>query len=82
TGLEGYIKYLGLDTVILGGLATDYCVLYSALDAARRGLRTFVVSDAVRGVGFPAGSIERAFESMKSAGVVVSSLEELLQGLR
>jgi nicotinamidase/pyrazinamidase len=82
TGLEGYLKQMGLDTVILGGLATDYCVLYSALDAARRGLRTFVVSDAVRGVGFPAGSVERAFESMKAAGVTVSSLEELLQGLR
>jgi nicotinamidase/pyrazinamidase len=82
TGLEGYLKYLGLDTVILGGLATDYCVLYSALDAARCGFGTFVVNDAVRGVGFPAGSIERAFESMKAAGVVVSSLEELIQGLR
>jgi nicotinamidase/pyrazinamidase len=82
TGLEGYLKHLGLDTVILGGLATDYCVLYSALDAVRCGLRTFVVSDAVRGVGFPAGSLERAFESMEAAGVVVSSLEELLRGLR
>jgi nicotinamidase/pyrazinamidase len=82
TGLEGYLKYLGLDTVILGGLATDYCVLYSALDAVRCGLRIFVVSDAVRGVGFPVGSVERAFESMRAAGVLVSSLDELLQGLR
>jgi nicotinamidase/pyrazinamidase len=82
TGLEGYLKYLGLETVILGGLATDYCVLYSALDAVRCGLRTFVVSDAVRGVGFPAGSVEGAFGSMRAAGVLVSSLEEVLQGLR
>ncbi|MDR0449685.1 MAG: bifunctional nicotinamidase/pyrazinamidase [Treponema sp.] len=82
TGLEGCLKCLALDTVILGGLATDYCVLYSALDAARCGFRTIVLSDAVRGVGFPAGSVERAFESMKAAGVLVSSLEEVLQGLR
>jgi nicotinamidase/pyrazinamidase len=82
TGLEGYLKYLNLDTVILGGLATDYCVLYSALDAVTCGFRTIVVIDAVRGVGFPAGSVERAFGSMKTAGALPVSLEETLKGLR
>jgi nicotinamidase/pyrazinamidase len=82
TGLAGYLSCLGLDTVVLGGLATDYCVLYSALDARRQGLRTIVVSDAVRGVGFPAGSVERAVDSMKAAGVILASREELIQGLR
>jgi nicotinamidase/pyrazinamidase len=82
TGLEGYLKYLALDTVILGGLATDYCILYSALDAVKCGLRTVVVIDAVRGVGFPAGSVDRAFDSMTAAGVLLVSLEETLNGLR
>jgi nicotinamidase/pyrazinamidase len=70
TGLEGYLKSLGLDTVLLGGLATDYCVLYSALDAVRSGFKTVVLTDAVRGVGLPAGSIEQAWETMKNAGVI------------
>jgi nicotinamidase/pyrazinamidase len=69
TGLEAYLRSLALDTVLLGGLATDYCVLYSALDAARLGFTTVVLSDAVRGVGLPAGSVEAALEKMKKAGV-------------
>ncbi|MDR2178263.1 MAG: bifunctional nicotinamidase/pyrazinamidase [Treponema sp.] len=69
TGLEAYLRSLGVDTVLLGGLATDYCVLYSALDAAALGFTTLVLSDAVRGVGFPAGSVEAALDNMKSAGI-------------
>jgi nicotinamidase/pyrazinamidase len=71
TGLEAYLKALGLDTVLLGGLATDYCVLYSALDALRLGFTTVVLEDAVRGVGLPAGSIEEALEKMKAAGALL-----------
>jgi nicotinamidase/pyrazinamidase len=71
TGLEGYLRSLGIDTVLLGGLATDYCVLYSALDAAALGFTTLVLSDAVRGVGFPAGSIEAALDRMKTSGVTL-----------
>ncbi|MDR0670191.1 MAG: bifunctional nicotinamidase/pyrazinamidase [Treponema sp.] len=71
TGLEGYLKTLGIDTVLLGGLATDYCVLYSALDAAALGFTTLVLSDAVRGVGLPAGSVEAALDRMKSAGITL-----------
>ncbi|GHV64799.1 nicotinamidase [Spirochaetia bacterium] len=78
TGLEGYLKFLGIETVVLGGLATDYCVLYSALDAAAIGLRTIVLTDAVRGVGFPEGSVERAIKSMKDAGVILESSVEVL----
>ncbi|GHV56613.1 nicotinamidase [Spirochaetia bacterium] len=81
TGLEGYLKFLGIETVILGGLATDYCVLYSALDAAAIGLRTIVLTDAMRGVGFPEGSVERAFKSMHDAGVILASSVEVLAGI-
>jgi nicotinamidase/pyrazinamidase len=72
TGLEGYLRFLELDTVLLGGLAVDYCVFYSAMDARRLGFTTIVLSDAVRGVGFPAGSIEKALDTMKDAGVILA----------
>jgi nicotinamidase/pyrazinamidase len=71
TGLGAYLKSLAVDTVLLGGLATDYCVLYSALDALRLGFTTVVLEDAVRGVGLPAGSVEAALEKMKAAGALL-----------
>jgi nicotinamidase/pyrazinamidase len=79
TGLDGFLKGLGIKTVLLGGLATDYCVLYSALDAARLGYKTIVLQDAVRAVGFPAGSEERAFEAMRNAGVMLMVSEAVAQ---
>ena len=69
TGLDGWLKGLGIGTVFLGGLATDYCVLYSALDAARLGYETVLLTDAVRGVGAPPGSVERAIDLMREAGI-------------
>jgi nicotinamidase/pyrazinamidase len=77
TGLEGFLKGLSIDTLVLGGLATDYCVLYSALDAAARGFNTLVARDAVRGVGFPAGSVEKAFALLEEAGIAVIDSGEL-----
>jgi nicotinamidase/pyrazinamidase len=78
TGLEGFLRGLSISAVVIGGLATDYCVLYSALDAAAGGFKTVVVRDAVRGVGFPEGSVERAFRLMEEAGVLIAASEELL----
>jgi nicotinamidase/pyrazinamidase len=69
TGLDGWLKGLGIGMVFLGGLATDYCVFYSAMDALRLGFETVVLEDACRGVSSPAGSTERAVASMREAGV-------------
>ena len=77
TGLDGYLKSLSINTLVLGGLAADYCVLYSALDAAGLGYKTMVAVDAVRGVGMPEGSVERAFEQMKKAGVIITESGEI-----
>ena len=77
TGLDGYLKTLSINTLLLGGLATDYCVLYSALDAAALGYKTIVAADAVRGVGFPSGSVERAFEQLHKAGVIIVESGEI-----
>ena len=77
TGLDGFLKALSIDTLVLGGLATDYCVLYSALDAAALGYRTIVAEDAVRGVDFPKGSVDQAFTALREAGVVITGSEDV-----
>jgi len=82
TGLEGWIRGLGIDTVIIGGLATDYCVFYSAMDSQRLGFATIIAEDAVRGVGYPAGSVEKAVSQMRAAGVIFSDSAKLLGELR
>jgi nicotinamidase/pyrazinamidase len=78
TGLTGYLNNLEITTVVLGGLATDYCVLYSALDAVTLGYKTLVLLDAVRGVEYPRGSVEQALERMESAGIDLINSGELL----
>ncbi len=77
TGLEYYLRGLGCEELLLAGLATDYCVLYSALDAVRLGFRTTVLLDAVRGVGQPPGSLEGALREMRAAGVALRESREL-----
>jgi nicotinamidase/pyrazinamidase len=69
TGLRHYLKGLGLRDVFLCGLATDYCVFSSAMDARRLGFRVTLIRDACRGVGLPDGSVERAIAAMLKAGV-------------
>jgi nicotinamidase/pyrazinamidase len=77
TGLDGFLKTLSIDTVVIGGLATDYCVLYSALDAAALGYKTIVAADAVRGVDYPAGSTDRALKTLEEAGVIFAASGEI-----
>jgi len=71
TGLENHLREREITDVYIGGLATDYCVLWSARDAVSLGFRTFVVSDACRGVELNPGDIDRAFEEMRRIGVEV-----------
>jgi nicotinamidase/pyrazinamidase len=68
TGLAGYLRERGLRRLFLAGLATDFCVQYSALDARREGFDVAVVEDAVRGIDLQ-GSLARAWERMREAGV-------------
>jgi nicotinamidase/pyrazinamidase len=71
TGLDGYLTALSIDTVVIGGLATDYCVAYSAADAVNLGFKTIVALDACRGVGIPKGAVERALEYLEKKGVIM-----------
>jgi len=55
TGLDGYLKARGIARIFLAGLATDFCVGFSAEDAAKLGWDVFVIEDACRGIGIPLG---------------------------
>jgi len=77
TGLAGYLKSLGITSVHLCGLATDFCVFYSAMDSASLGFETFVILDACRGIDIPEGSIDRALAAMKGKGIRIISSSEL-----
>jgi nicotinamidase/pyrazinamidase len=77
TGLRHYLKGMRVRELVVCGLATDYCVLASALDARRLGFRVSVVSDACRGVDLPSGSVARALQELEKAGVRIVISGEL-----
>ena len=68
TGLHGYLQDRGVRKVVMAGLATDYCVAYSALDAARLGYEVQVVLPACRAIDLD-GSMAAASQQMTAAGV-------------
>lgn len=68
TGLDGYLASRGIRVVHLCGLATDFCVAWTALDARRFGLAAAVIADACRGIDLD-GSLARAWAEMEAAGV-------------
>ena len=68
TGLAGYLRERGLRRIFLVGLATDYCVNYSALDARRLGFDTVLVEAGCRAIDL-AGSLDAAWDGMAEAGV-------------
>jgi nicotinamidase/pyrazinamidase len=71
TGLDGWLRGLDCRRVYLAGLATDYCVLFTALDAVRLGFETALIEDASRGVDRPAGNTGRAVLAMRHKGVAI-----------
>lgn len=71
TGLEGYLKNRGVTSVTFVGLATDYCVAYSALDAQRLGFKATVLEAACRAIDLN-GSLATARSDMQAAGVLLA----------
>ncbi|OGU25727.1 MAG: hypothetical protein A2X66_07085 [Ignavibacteria bacterium GWA2_54_16] len=69
--LELYLKEKGVTEIFVTGLATDYCVKASALDAAARGFKVFVVRDAVAAVNVDPADGDRALTEMVKAGVTI-----------
>jgi nicotinamidase/pyrazinamidase len=72
TGLAAYLRGLCVDELFVCGLATDYCVLASVMDALALGFRVTVVRDACRGVDFPPGSAAKALAAMETAGATMA----------
>ena len=68
TGLAGYLRERGIERVFLAGLATDFCVGWTALDARGEGFDAYVVEDACRAID-TGGSLARAWAEMEAAGV-------------
>ena len=71
TGLDVYLKQAGVTETYVLGLATDYCVKFTALDAKELGFATYVLADACRGVDLQAGDVAAALHDMKAAGVQI-----------
>lgn len=69
TEMDTILKLNGIDTVLIYGIATDYCVKATALDAAKAGYKVIVVKDLCRGVA--PDTIKKALEEMRSAGVLI-----------
>jgi nicotinamidase/pyrazinamidase len=76
TGLTGYLRERGIRRIFLAGLALDFCVRYSAEDAAREGFTVVVIDDACRGIDVE-GSIAAARSSFASHGVACITAGEL-----
>jgi nicotinamidase/pyrazinamidase len=72
TNLADLLRERGIDRVTVVGLATDYCVKHTALDALREGLQVEVDTTAVRGVEVEPGDSERALEELRAAGATVT----------
>jgi nicotinamidase/pyrazinamidase len=69
TGLEEYLKSRDVTAVYICGLATDYCVKFTALDAVQLGFETFLLEQACRGVNLTPGDVDRAVSEMQAKGV-------------
>ena len=70
TGLDQWLKSKGISEICLCGLATDYCVKFTALDAVQLGFKVHLLPEACRGVNLRANDVEDALNEMRRAGVV------------
>ena len=79
TGLGDYFKHKGVDQVYICGLATDYCVKFSALDALHLGFKTFLIPDACRGINLHPNDVENAIEELRNTGALIVPSSSLIQ---
>lgn len=80
TGLGEWLKARGATEVFVCGLATDYCVKFTALDAAQMGFKTHLIEDASRGVNLQPDDVKNAIEEMRHSGITVMHSADLLGG--
>lgn len=82
TGLGDYLQEKGVTSVFVCGLATDFCVKFTALDALSLGFETFLIEDASRGVNLNPGDVKKAVAEMKAAGIGIMKSKEILKPVR
>ena len=75
TGLHEWLQSQGVDQLLLCGMATDYCVKATALDAVSLGYGTTVVADACRGVNLAPGDIDQALAALREAGIAITQVD-------
>jgi nicotinamidase/pyrazinamidase len=78
TGLAEFLREHAVTEVAVMGLATDYCVKFTALDAVALGLKTWLIEDGCRGVELKPGDVSRAIQEMRAAGVRVVAAEQFI----
>lgn len=78
TGLDRWLKQHDICVLVIIGLATDYCVKFTVLDALQLGYKVTIIPDGCRGVELNPGDSERAFQNMRAAGARVCSLADWL----
>ena len=78
TGLAGYLRERGIDTVFVVGIATDFCVAWTAIDACKLGFKTYVIADATKGIDLN-GSLQHAWQDMLSYGVKRIYVKDIVQ---
>ena len=79
TGLGEWLKAQGVAEVFVCGLATDYCVKFTALDAAQMGFKTHLIEDASRGVNLRPKDVTDSIADMKRAGVIIAHSVDVLR---
>jgi len=77
TGLANYLRERQVSDVYILGLATDYCVKFTALDAVQEGFKTWLIEDGCRGVNLKPDDVDEAIQEMKAAGVQMVRSDEL-----
>ncbi len=81
TGLDAYLKSSNVRATYVAGLATEYCVKYTALDAVRMGFRTWLVADACRAINQSPEDERRALGELRDCGVQVTTSASILSGI-
>lgn len=82
TGLFDFLKEKDVKDIFIAGLATDYCVKYSVLDAAKLGFNIYVVSDGCRGVNLKSNDSENALKEMRAAGAKIIKSKDISKYLK
>ena len=80
TGLSDYLRGQGVSVVFVMGLATDYCVKFTALDAHSEGFQTHLIQDGCRGVDLKEGDSQRAIAEMSAAGISLTTSSKVSDG--